>query len=763
MSLYFKRELSLDSGDILDLQSELCEDFAKIIKFSGHTLYFPIDQSLGQPQILPKENKLLLPLLWENRKLGVLVLHNVDLKKANQLLGTLPDIAQVILGKLAYLKDQQICAQTSLIKEEAIYAKMEEASNAVRSPEVFAQDWTKLPAYKLCLGLVIIHFVNFEELALKHSFGLIQELRVKLACELRANARQEQLAVRLGAYDMGLFFQAPGRETCRKIAESLLKSLKKVVITNPLTNQNIHPILTAGFGFYPYDLTATETKLAIQEQGHLLVERVRLAAEVAHPWQVQGYAQMLKSGGRIIGNLPMGRFHINLGRLMGVVAGQTFSGFGGENSTVYKGDLTIVQARKKYAIAESTYKVKADLQPTVGDRLELLKNATDRHIGSSEELAGTEDFYAQMHGQSANLRLFTLVMVQLEDVVDKTSDECCLEVQAAWQKLFEQKDPELLRGRHGPNLLLYFHPNVEAQSINDKYIALYEQLKAQGLRSVIGLVEYPFLDISRTQIPDYGLKTLEYAQLLPEPKVGICNSVAINISADRLYSLGDLFGALEEYKLALLADANNDLAWNSMGVCMAAMGHFEDAKRHFLEALRRNPSSQQQAEIYYNLGTLWQSLGDEKESQKAFEQSVQADPLHLYAWIRLGLLAEHDGDFVRAREIYGKCQEIEASGYSSNLAVRHLANLAILEDRSDEARVLLQEALQRDPNDAQAMLLLAKIYLAGGDDPAIAELLARKSLNVQEKAEAWQVLASALRSQGQTELASQAEAKAAAF
>ena len=180
-----------------------------------------------------------------------------------------------------------------------------------------------------------------------------------------------------------------------------------------------------------------------------------------------------------------------------------------------------------------------------------------------------------------------------------------------------------------------------------------------------------------------------------------------------------------------------------------------------MEALRRHPSAQQQAEIYYNLGTLWQSLGDDFESKSAFEQSVAADPQHLYAWVRLGLLAEREHDFKLAHEIYQKCLEIETSGgYTSNLGKRHLAHLAILEDKSDEARVLLQEALQHDPNDAQAMLLLAKIYLAGGDDPAIAELLARKSLNIQNRAEAWAVLAQALSNQGQEELASQAYAKA---
>ena len=72
-----------------------------------------------------------------------------------------------------------------------------------------------------------------------------------------------------------------------------------------------------------------------------------------------------------------------------------------------------------------------------------------------------------------------------------------------------------------------------------------------------GLAAFPFLQYRKVEMPDCALKALEYAFLLPLPQVGICNSLALNISADRRYSLGDVFGALEEYKLALLADKAN--------------------------------------------------------------------------------------------------------------------------------------------------------------------------------------------------------------
>lgn len=80
--------------------------------------------------------------------------------------------------------------------------------------------------------------------------------------------------------------------------------------------------------------------------------------------------------------------------------------------------------------------------------------------------------------------------------------------------------------------------------------------------------------------------------------------------------------------------------------------------------------------------------------------------------------------------------------------------------RGGEARELLHEALVRNPQDAASMLLLANIYLDSNEDPAMAELLARKSAGLHDKPEAWETLARALRKLGREEEARVAEAKA---
>ncbi len=324
-----------------------------------------------------------------------------------------------------------------------------------------------------------------------------------------------------------------------------------------------------------------------------------------------------------------------------------------------------------------------------------------------------------------------------------------------------QNLPQPMAGRYVSNSLIFFHPDVEAQALVSLYEGVCGELSSRGISASVGLAGYPFLQFRRGEMPDCALKALEYALLLPAPKVGVCNSLALNISADRRYSLGDVFGAVEEYKLALLADEANAMAWNSLGVCMAALGRQHEARRHFTEALRHGPDNALAEQIYYNLGTVCQGLGEKRAAARYYRQCVKVSPEHLFAHIRLGQLCEQGGRRAEARRFYELAAALEdARPGAPSLARRHLARVAVRQRKGGEARELLHEALVRNPQDAASMLLLANIYLDSNEDPAMAELLARKSAGLHDKPDAWETLARALRKLGREEEARVAEAKA---
>jgi predicted Zn-dependent protease len=83
------------------------------------------------------------------------------------------------------------------------------------------------------------------------------------------------------------------------------------------------------------------------------------------------------------------------------------------------------------------------------------------------------------------------------------------------------------------------------------------------------------------------------------------------------------------------------------------------------------------------------------------------------------------------------------------LTRRGLARLAIREGQPEEAREELHEALLINPNDALALQLLASLCLDAGENPAVAESLARQSAALRPDCKAaWLELARALEASG---------------
>ncbi|MFW6005424.1 MAG: tetratricopeptide repeat protein, partial [Desulfonatronovibrionaceae bacterium] len=60
--------------------------------------------------------------------------------------------------------------------------------------------------------------------------------------------------------------------------------------------------------------------------------------------------------------------------------------------------------------------------------------------------------------------------------------------------------------------------------------------------------------------------------MLSFPHVACFDSLTLTVSADRLFTQGDLFRAMEEYELALADDDSNILARNSLAICYGRLG-----------------------------------------------------------------------------------------------------------------------------------------------------------------------------------------------
>jgi tetratricopeptide (TPR) repeat protein len=306
---------------------------------------------------------------------------------------------------------------------------------------------------------------------------------------------------------------------------------------------------------------------------------------------------------------------------------------------------------------------------------------------------------------------------------------------------------------YGTQSFLLFHSKSTAEALAGRY---GDALRELDIRAAVGLASFPYLHFQRGELIRCCSKALELAKLLPAPHVGVFGSLALNISADKHYSKGELFKAIEEYEWALLADKDNADAWNSLGFCMASLSRHHEAQRYFSEALKRNPDD---TAALYNLGMACLSLGKEAAARRHFNACLKRRPDHVFAHIRLGQMAAKKGRFTTARRRFLQAAEREEG---AGLAHRLLARLALRANNAAQAREYLHKALLHNPRDALTMHMLAKLYLDSGEDPAVAERLARQSAALMpELAAAWQELGRALKAQGRETEAAAARARAA--
>jgi predicted Zn-dependent protease len=123
----------------------------------------------------------------------------------------------------------------------------------------------------------------------------------------------------------------------------------------------------------------------------------------------------------------------------------------------------------------------------------------------------------------------------------------------------------------------------------------------------------------------------------------------------------------------------------------------------------------------------------------------------------MGALAEQRGDLENAGVWYHK---IGQTAMGEGAIARHLGRLALRQGEQDEAREHLHQAIVANPRDHTSLHLLAGMYLDRGEDPEIAETLARQSVNLRpDLALSWEQLARALDAQGKTGQAEEARSR----
>lgn len=810
MDLLQAGKTRLTKRDLVRWEHFIKDELSEFLSFTSYSLYFPhsgaqaeaawksrsFDPMRGEALYLPDEQRLFLPLSSHGEVLGVFVAKGVALPAPTVLPHLLTHIAELVLEKLLLHKAGISDPLTGLLNSSAFLRAMEREIELIQScmlPEEDAELDAGLAPFSGRCGLLVVDVDHFQRVndACGYTFG--EQCLAELGRLLQDICPEPAIAGRTGEDEFALLCPDTSPAACQRLAERIQLAVGGRIFEDPLTGEQLALSVSIGSANYPADLRGCQLRQAVPERARILLRKARKALTVAKEQgrdRAFAFERILAEGGCVLELLPLGRLSVSLGRGVDAREGMRFlvasrewdrdaeatAGEGerisGRYPAMYKGEIMLVDVQEDMAFADVLHVSDATWPIAKGDRLALVPETSrlpdsDAPAPTCAGSAGRDmvtglhtfrgfmDSYAKARQEEER---FTLALARITageqrslqpSAYLKEIEAQVREVAGQGRELF---GAEVLAGRYSLNSICYYLPGQPPDTLVERFTELAIAAQERfGVTLGVGLATYPFLTFAKAEIIENCRKALDHALMLPPPMVALFDTVSLNVSADRHFAQGDLYAAVEEYKRSLLADGENLLAANSLGVCYARLGRTEQALTLFEQVAGKTPDNLMAA---YNLGTACMRLGEYERAREAFERCLGLKPGHVYSLIRLGQLAERDGDLPTAGEYYLRASETKIGRI---LTMRHLARLDLAEGRFEEARENLHQALILNPYDALAVHLMAKLYLEAGEDPEIAETLARQSVTLKpDKPHYWRLLSRALEACGKPEEARKA-------
>ncbi|WP_334266726.1 FG-GAP-like repeat-containing protein [Edaphobacter sp. HDX4] len=144
------------------------------------------------------------------------------------------------------------------------------------------------------------------------------------------------------------------------------------------------------------------------------------------------------------------------------------------------------------------------------------------------------------------------------------------------------------------------------------------------------------------------------------------------------------------------------------GVAFFQHGYLDAAAESFQQVVLQKPND---AEAFYNLGTLSLHRNDLPAARRHLEQTIKLRPEYPEAWNNLGMVAAQQGLAVEAIRDFQQALDLRPT---YTIALLNLGNLYRRQRAFDKALVLFSRALQIQPDDAEANYSMGMLYAQQG-------------------------------------------------
>ena len=240
----------------------------------------------------------------------------------------------------------------------------------------------------------------------------------------------------------------------------------------------------------------------------------------------------------------------------------------------------------------------------------------------------------------------------------------------------------------------------------------------------IGIASYPMITFKKTDMIDNARKALDHAAFFGPGSAVAFDDVSLNISGDKLYENGDLQGAIDEFKRAILIDSSNVNVHNSLGVCYGLQGEYESAIKEFKTVASLDPGEYM---AMFNLGLVHLM---KKQPERALEFFLNADKINSDVYevaFQSGKIYFESGDLIKAKPFFERAAKLDPD---SGAVYRYLGDCYAAANLAQDAISAYKKAIRHNPHDAASMSALGCLFDDQGENSDITLMFCRESVGL---------------------------------
>ena len=426
----------LARSDLIRFEHIITGMLERFFTFKAHSIYFPRESAAPEePRWLGGERKVLVPLRLGGQVLGVFAGRGARLPRG--LFPMLGSIADLCMENLALHKSNLTDSLTGLFTRDYL---LDSLSGAIAQQRLrftpLAEAAPGTPDMAAAPGgfearnfaVLTVQLRGLQRLAADYGYLFLEKALARLAAEFAALAPEGALAARISDGELGLYLPEGTPKACRALGREIIARLAGLTFSHELSGSTVSIRAAAGYACFPqqaelpkaaHGAAAPDFPLDL-DQARRILRKSRLAAylaatefSAASEGKIQGFEQILSSGGRIREILPYGRARVNLGRDVGARVGQCFAIWGADpaqagfdplqaDSTAlaaaaYAGEMVLVAVDQHEATAELFHQADPARPVQRGDYLTLLPEGAFQY-GAAARQTGLNQAAANQSG-----------------------------------------------------------------------------------------------------------------------------------------------------------------------------------------------------------------------------------------------------------------------------------------------------------------------------------------------------------------------------